>query len=688
MLDMSLAKEVPAPLSKEEKIVSALGCIGCDDREVWLDVCMALKSESESYFSIFDTWSSRSSKYLGSEDCRKTWDSCKRSGITIATLFNLAQQNGWTIPTVNASYYTAQWDEVIDSINNDKDDYTKESYQELINYLSVMFADDDHVAYQTNANFIPEKNKWTPGDGWGVFKLTKKKIVETILDIGTSKLENAIAGETDLNPEAGAWIRINPMDGKGIRDNNVTEFKHVLVECDNLPREEQIRLYKELNLPIRALVDSAGKSIHAIVKIDAGNDPQLYKERVNFLFTILRRKGLTLDEQNKNASRLSRMAGVMRNGHRQRLIDVNIGARDWDNWVLFINGEKTIEELLTPVNTNEWTIHNRPQKAPELISGILRKGHKMMLCGPSKSGKSFALINLGLCLSLGKKWLNHQCVKSNVYYFNFEIDNNSFINRCLDVVHSIDETQTTIPDNFKIINCRGANKNVEDLAQALPSMPYIDKMDVIIFDPIYKIQNGDENAAKDITCFTNFLDKIATKCNASIIYVHHHAKGKADQKEVIDRSSGSGVYGRDVDALIDFCGIDFVIKDGDPRQKEKLDWMKENDYPDFYECSFVLREFKSPKPYHIYFKYPTHCIDVNDITNDNLTFEQKEKLRIKKMEEKRTEFGSSLKRAISDLQCDGISITQSIVAEKMRLSKGRLSQLLKKHEFDFKDFLK
>ena len=35
---------------------------------------------------------------------------------------------------------------------------------------------------------------------------------------------------------------------------------------------------------------------------------------------------------------------------------------------------------------------NMPELSPALIEGVLRQGHKMLLAGPSKAGKSFALI--------------------------------------------------------------------------------------------------------------------------------------------------------------------------------------------------------------------------------------------------------------------------------------------------------
>ena len=77
----------------------------------------------------------------------------------------------------------------------------------------------------------------------------------------------------DYDPAVGAWIRFNPLDGKGIRNENVTAFRYALVECDGMDIDRQNALIRELELPVACLVHSGGKSVHAIVHIDAPDYP-------------------------------------------------------------------------------------------------------------------------------------------------------------------------------------------------------------------------------------------------------------------------------------------------------------------------------------------------------------------------------------------------------------------------------
>ena len=51
---------------------------------------------------------------------------------------------------------------------------------------------------------------------------------------------------------------------------------------------------------------------------------------------------------------------------------------------------------------------------PELIKGLLRRGHKMILSGASKSGKSFMLVELALSLATGNKWVGFTCKRCKV----------------------------------------------------------------------------------------------------------------------------------------------------------------------------------------------------------------------------------------------------------------------------------
>ncbi len=199
----------------------------------------------------------------------------------------------------------------------------------------------------------------------------------------------------DYNPAAGAWIRFNPLDGKGVKNDNVTEFRYALVESDTMDIEKQNAIMRELELPIAVMVYSGGKSIHAIVRVEAANYDE-YRKRVDYLYTVCKKNGLNIDNQNRNPSRLSRMPGVERKDKKQFIVDTNIGKASWVEWHEWIEGVN--DDLPDPESlTDFWD--NMPVLSPPLIHGVLRQGHKMLLAGPSKAGKSSVLLSF-LSLSL------------------------------------------------------------------------------------------------------------------------------------------------------------------------------------------------------------------------------------------------------------------------------------------------
>lgn len=238
-----------------------------------------------------------------------------------------------------------------------------------------------------------------------------------------------------------------------------------------------------------------------------------------------------------------------------------------------------------------------PDLAPELISGILRRGHKMLIAGASKAGKSFLLIELAICISTGKKWLSYNCYRGRVLYINLEVDEASFLHRIDRVCKALGIKER--PKNLDVWNLRGCKADIKTLEPRIINRIQEKKYqyDCIIFDPIYKINLGDENSATETGDFFNHMDAIGKALNASIVLCHHHSKGGQGNKFSIDRSSGSGVFARDPDAIIDMLQLNtkdvgIVLDDG------LTAW----------RLSFTLREFRNPEDIDVVFDFPLHRI--------------------------------------------------------------------------------
>lgn len=578
-------------MDNAQNILDALNALNpCDcDYQQWTDVGMALKAEGMPC-SVWDDWSSRDSARYNPGECEKKWQTFNGSGVTGGTIIHLAQiLGGYKLSG------TLDWD---DGLAADYDEILaankveEEPYQMAIRYLETLFRPDEPVGFVHAAVFKEDKQKWVPFDAGHVLKcstlvnkLKKKK-----------NLEDAFG---TINPQAGAWIRINPTTGA--KNEEVTRFAYALVESDELSIEQQKKFLIGFNLPIAAMVESGGKSVHAIVKIDASNETE-YTQRVLFLYDWLVKHKFGVDVNNKNAGRLSRLPGAERNGNIQRLLATNIGCASWLEWMDYIEG---FDDDLPPMDTLWEQAQNPPELSPELISGILREGCKMIITGESKAGKTCLSQNLAVCIAEGKPWLGKfQCQQGKVLYINLEVEKASLYRR-FEAMYKAMNIPMTKEGGSNIVpwNLRGYAVPLDKLASKIIRRCRNGSFKAIILDPLYKVQQGDENSAEAIIKFCNALDRIAHETKAAVIYDHHHPKGSAGDRKVIDRGSGSGVFSRDADAI---CDISFLSPD---RAALELlgSQIKDGEKP--MQLSFVLRDFKDIEPINIWFRFPLHFVD-------------------------------------------------------------------------------
>lgn len=555
------------------------------DYQEWISVGMALKYEGYTA-SDWDRWSQRDPARYHFGECFRKWGSFHGSTepVTAGTIVQMAIDNGW-MPKRDPGR-ALDWEDSI----GDKDDLVVidkgwlegqeirepenwDPVKDLVRYLETLFEAGENVGYVTQSwektddkgtRWLPTKGNWDRTAGQLIQELNRCNG-----DIG------AVVG--DYNPDAGAWIRFNPLDGNDCKNENVTDFRYALVESDAMDLAQQNAMIRELELPVAALVFSGKKSLHAIVRIEAA-DYKEYRQRVEYLYNICKKNGLKLDTQNKNPSRLSRMPGVIRNGKKQFLVDTNIGKESWEEWVEWI--ESVNDDLPDPESLQSvWD--NLPELSPCLIDGVLRKGHKMLIAGPSKAGKSFLQIELCISIAEGKPWLGWKCARGRVMYVNLELDPASCLHRFQDVYDALGWKPEHL-DSIDIWNLRGKSVPMDKLAPKLIRRAAKKDYVAIIIDPIYKVITGDENSADQMANFCNQFDKICSELGCAVIYCHHHSKGSQGGKKSMDRASGSGVFARDPDALLDL--IELETTDALMKQEENkaicqvcIDWLNHYD---------------------------------------------------------------------------------------------------------------
>ena len=565
----------------------------------WLHVGMALK-EAGADLSVWERWSANDPDAYRRDPaaCAAKWDTFDSSEITAKTIFKWAMDAGWKSSRSYSGPDTAlDWESVITSpvkVNMSGEMPVQEPQQwnqfdQVRRYIKALFHADEYVAFNTNLKYDEARGKWKPAD-MGTFTRTAGQILEDLDKYEASGDLSNVLGT--LNPDGGAYIRINPVDGKGVNDRNVTRFNYALIESDNMPIEQQRFMMHALKLPIRVMVHSAGKSVHAIVKVDAKNRYE-FKERVEYLHAICNEAGLIADAANKNEARLSRLPGVYRKGKKQYIIEENVGLSSWDEWYEY---QESLRDKLPQTDNMEDLYNDPPAVAPELISGVLRQGHKMIISGPSKAGKSFLLLELAYAIAEGHTWIGNKCTMGKVLYVNMEIDRASFARRFISIYNARKMNFGAHRSNIDIWNLRGYSMPITKLIEPLLRRAKKEAYSAIIIDPLYKVLEGDENSNTDVARMGAGFDRIAQETGAAVIYVHHFAKGYAGDRSSIDRGSGAGTFSRDPDAILTISPLE---------QTED----EEEAHGSAWRVEYTLREFKDHEPTNVYFQYPVHEVD-------------------------------------------------------------------------------
>lgn len=705
----------------------------CLTYQEWVNVGMALKYEGYSV-NVWDNWSRNDSRYHSGE-CEKKWESFNGSSVPVtgATLVQMAKDNGMTFGSGEDCAF--DWDDEISYEHSDEHVVVNRQWiedkeitvpaewnpcSEIIRYLETLFDQSENVGYVMQS--WERDGKYLPANK-GAFDRTAGQLIELLTkcngDIGS------VLG--DYNTEAGAWIRFNPLDGKGVKNENVTEFRYALVESDSLDLARQNAIIREMELPVAALVYSGGKSIHAIVHIDAGSYDE-YRKRVDFLYNVCQKNGIELDKQNRNPSRLSRLPGVERRGKRQFIIDTNIGKSGWDEWKEWI---ESVNDGLPDTESMADAWDNLPELAPPLIDGVLRQGHKMLIAGPSKAGKSYALIEMCCAIAEGKNWLNWKCTQGKVLYVNLELDRASCLHRFKDVYTTLGWNPENLA-NIDIWNLRGKSVPMDKLAPRLIRRARKKNYIAIIIDPIYKVITGDENSADQMAHFCNQFDKVCTELGCAVIYCHHHSKGAQGGKRSMDRASGSGVFARDPDALLDLIELelteavikaeknkaicaacyDILLKNGRQDEvsqddmcsaKEMREAVKNaisgNVYREAeqtvacaekavesrtaWRIEGTLREFPKFPPVNVWFDYPIHKVDMIGVLKDveaesEKTPWQKNFTKKKSDKERKDERREALETAFEACSIDE-KVTLTGIAEYMGVTEKTVRNRIKEH---------
>lgn len=223
-------------------------------------------------------------------------------------------------------------------------------------YLDTMYRDGERIViftrYKSQGQIV-----WERG-------LTPAHELPTGGPEGVWFLPNPVDGEYHPNPrQAGKLSRRS--------EESVILFRYAVLESDEAPAAEWLKLLVQLPLPIESICESGGRSVHALLRVDA-QSKQEWDAIIKPAKPLLTRLGA--DPGALSAVRLSRLPQAFRGEREQRLLYVNPGAtstpimdrpdrpfwRDWMDWANLMRNEgftptfedaSNCSQMLTPFAT-------------------------------------------------------------------------------------------------------------------------------------------------------------------------------------------------------------------------------------------------------------------------------------------------------------------------------------------------
>ena len=320
----------------------------------------------------------------------------------------------------------------------------------------------------------------------------------------------------------GVFIRINPFKPQlySGSDNDVSAYRHVLVEFDNIPKPEQDQRLRSCGLPITALIDSGGKSIHAWVRVDAANRKE-WDARRDEIYRVIP----GVDPKNKNPSRFSRLPGAWRGESKQKLLATNLGAESWEDW---LTNRESEEDKATIVSVRD-LIYFDPANDPDNLIGNrwLTRGSSMIISGGTGIGKSSLMMQVIIRWSLGLDFFGIAPVRPlKIGVIQAENDKGDLAEAFQGVARGLSTTGDEMKRLQTQLEFRTESVRTGDqfLAYARRFI-HRSKLDVIVADPLFSYFGGDLSDQGEVSVFLrNKLQPILHETKVVWIWMHHISK--------------------------------------------------------------------------------------------------------------------------------------------------------------------
>lgn len=328
----------------------------------------------------------------------------------------------------------------------------------------------------------------------------------------------------------GVYIAINPLNDFRRKRENVSAFRHALIEFDAIPAHHQWQLIQRSKIPCAAVIDSGGKSVHAVVRVDA-TDYEEYQQRVKLLVDHFRKYGV--DSQNIDPTRLSRLPGVTRGdtGRRQRLLSLACGLESFTEWQASI----LYDHELPPEQPIEQLLSFKREEDPNNVIGKrwLCKGGSLIISGQSGIGKSSFLMQMALTWSIGRDFFGIAPVKPlKTLIVQAENDTGDLAEAFQDIcagmgIEAVSDEMELIKRN--VIPHRDTIHTGEKFVSIMSRLIEKHRPDIVFVDPLLSFIGDDiSHQAVASTFLRNMIGPVLAASGVIWVFLHHTGKPSKD----------------------------------------------------------------------------------------------------------------------------------------------------------------
>lgn len=183
--------------------------------------------------------------------------------------------------------------------------------------------------------------------------------------------------------------------------------------------------------------------------------------------------------------------------------------------------------------------------------GLLVPKSRMVLAAPAKSMKSFSAIHLAMSLATGKEfWGFTTPRKLKVLMVQMELPREEIKKRAIDILTlkvfaptEFDRNLHIYSDSkFKITN----PTHLDGLRLWMMEHP----TDVVLFDPLYRLHDKDENSSQQMQYVFSLLDTLIGQFGVALVLIHHYGKPGEFKNLGADRMRGSSALAGWADTLV------------------------------------------------------------------------------------------------------------------------------------------